>query len=136
MTAQQESEIADAVSRAVDEYLEAARQMDFEAAGEFWADTEGFVNAADGNLIASYDAWMRLIREAWDATAQFNTVEISNPQVYVLAPDAASYSMLFRLSWTLKSGETVNQHGSFMYVFKYLDGRWRVVNSAGTHLPD
>jgi ketosteroid isomerase-like protein len=65
-----------------------------------------------------------------------NSVELFNPHAYVLSEDAASYAVEFKTSITTKDGETANAHGSWMYLFRHLDGRWRVVHSAGTHVPD
>ena len=45
-----------------------------------------------------------------------------------------AYSMEFKWSLTSHEGETTNAHGSWTYVLKHLDGRWRAVHSAGTHL--
>jgi len=33
------------------------------------------------------------------------------------------------------SGNTLRMHGSWSYVFRNFDGVWKVVHSAGTHLP-
>jgi ketosteroid isomerase-like protein len=136
MTEEERFEIAQAVSAAVDEYMETIRQKDLAAAKEFWADTDGFVIARDGTMIVGYKEWVSTMEAEVAAMAEVNNIELLNPHVCVLAPDVASYSMEFRFSFTLVGGEKVNLHGSFMYVFKYLDDRWRVVNSAGTHLPD
>lgn len=134
MTDQERAEIAEAVSAAVDSYFEAAKQLDFEGASEFWANTDGFVIAGDGTLIDSYEVWMSQIEEVWAGIAEYNRVESINPHVYVLARDAAVYSMKFEITSTSTEGEIVNMHGSWTYVFKHLNGRWRVVHSAGTHL--
>jgi ketosteroid isomerase-like protein len=136
MTDQEKAEIAKAVTRAVAEYVETVKEMDLDGVREFWADTDGFVVAGDGTLIASHEEWISKVKEMWAEMAEVNSVELFNPQIYVLADDAASYALEFRTSITSKDGETAIAHGSWMYVFKYLDGRWRVVHSAGTHVPD
>jgi len=136
MTDQEKAEVAEAVSAAISEYVEAIKNMDLEAAGEFWADTEGFVIAGDGTLIASQKQWISQIEEMWEGMAEVNSVELFNPHTYVLAKDAAAHSLEFKTTITSTDGETVNAHGSWTYVFKHLDGRWRVVQSAGTHLSD
>ena len=134
MTEQEKAEVAEGVSAAVSGYVEAIKQLDYEAAGEFWANVEDFVIAGDGALTAGYDAWMSQVKGTIDATAQVNSIEVFNPHIYVLARDAAAYSMEFAWSMTSTEGDPSNAHGSWTYVFKHLDGRWRVVHSAGTHL--
>ena len=136
MTDQEKAEVVARVSAAVAGYGEAIKKMDLEAAGEFWADDPGFVIAGDGALVASYDEWMSQIKELWDGTAEVNSVELFNPHVYVLAEDAAAYSTEYKWSITSNEGETTNARGSWTYVFKHLNGLWRVVHSAGAHLFD
>jgi len=136
MTEEEKAEVAEGVSAAVDGYVEAIKQLDFEAAGEFWANDEDFVIAGDGTLTVGYDAWMSQVKGSFDGTSEVNSIEVFNPHIYVLARDAAAYSMEFRWSMTLTEGALNNSHGSWTYVFKHLDGRWRVVHSAGTHVSE
>ena len=136
MTDQEKTEVVTGVSAAISEYVEAVKNMDLEAAGEFWADDPEFVIAGDGTLVASYDEWMSQIKGLWDGTAKVNSFEFFNPHVYVLANDAAAYSTEYKWSITSHAGETTNARGSWTYVFKHLNGRWRVVHSAGAHLFD
>lgn len=67
-------------------------------------------------------------------TDEVNYIEQNEPFVYILARDAASYTMEYRWSLTMKSGDTLNAKGSWMYVFKKFDDTWRVVHSAGAHI--
>jgi ketosteroid isomerase-like protein len=136
MNDQQKADVVAGVSAAVAEYGETIKKMDFDAAGEFWADDPGFVIAGDGALVASYHQWMSQIKDMWDGTSEVNYVELFNPHVYVLSEDAAAYSTEYRWSITSHEGETTNARGSWTYVFKHLNGRWRVVHSAGAHLFD
>ncbi len=136
MTDQEKNKVVAGVSAAVVGYGEAIKKMDLEAAGEFWADDPEFVIAGDGTLVASYDEWMSQIKELWGGTANVNSFEFFNPHVYVLADDAAAYSTEYKWSITSHAGETTNARGSWTYVFKRLNDRWRVVHSGGAHLFD
>ena len=101
---------------------------------DFWANTEGFVFAADGALVTGYDNYSVQITDMIPNTNKVNYIEKTNPHVYVLAKDAASYAMEYRWSFTMKSGDTLAAKGSWMYVFKKFDDTWRVVHSAGAHI--
>lgn len=134
MTDQERAAVAEAVEQRVSGYVEAIERQDLEYLLGFWADTEGFVLAGDGSLTIGYDTWATQIREIVAGTASVLHAEYKNPHIYVLARDAASYSMEFDWSMATTAGDTVSATGAWTYVFKRLDGEWKVVQSAGTHL--
>ena len=92
--------------------------------------------AGDGTLVTSHEAFMEKAKEDFASWAGMNSVEIFNPHAYVLSEDAVSYAIEFKTSITMVGGEIANAHGSWMYLFRHIDGRWRVVHSGGTHVPD
>jgi len=122
------------VQRRMDGYFEALERRDLDWILTFWADVDGFVFAAEGSLIAGYDAFAEQLRSAMEATASVNSIEKSNEHIYVSAKDAASYSLEFAGSMTAVSGDTVRSRGSWTYVFKRIDGEWRIVHCAGAHV--
>jgi ketosteroid isomerase-like protein len=134
MTEQEKAAIAEAVAHRVGGYVDAINALDLDGMLEFWADTDGFVYAGDGSLTVGYDAYAGQLREAIGSTAQVNSIEIREPHIYVLSPDAAAYSMEFEWSMTSVAGDTTSSRGAWTYIFKRLDGEWKVVHSAGTHL--
>ena len=75
-------------------------------------------------------------RSAEEIYSEFTHIEFRNPQVYVLALDAASYSTEFEWSTTSVDGVITNASGSWTYVFKRFPEGWRVVHSGGTHIYD
>ena len=134
MSEQERAAVAEAVAQRVEGYVDAIRTLDLDRMLQFWADTDGFVYAGDGSLTVGYDVHAAQLREVIGSTAQVNSMEISDPHIYVLGPDAAAYSMEFEWSMTSVSGDTTRARGAWTYVFKRLDGEWKVVHSAGTHL--
>jgi len=136
MNEQEKAAVAEAVGQRVEWYVNAIRTLDLDRMLQFWADTDGFVFAGDGSLTIGYDAYAAQLRDAIGSTVQVNSIEIRNPQVYVLSRDAAAYSMAFEWSMTSVAGDTMRARGAWTYVFKRLDGEWKVVHSAGTHLYD
>jgi hypothetical protein len=134
MTEAEIAQIEAEVGAAVSAFIQAVLQLDADEAMEFWADTERFALAGDGVLVSDFDEWAPGYRENYDNFVEALYFEPSDPQILVLSPDAASYSMAFEWSLINTEGDTINSHGSWLYVMKYIDGRWRTVQSAGTHL--
>jgi len=134
MTADEKAAVAEAVEARVTGYIDAISRRDLDAMLDFWADTDGFVMAGDGQLTVGYAAWAEALRANATDRVTVNSIAKSNEHVYVLAPDAAAYSMAFEWSMTQAAGDTLRSRGAWTYVFKRLDGAWRVVHSGGTHV--
>ena len=130
----EEARIAQEVDAAVRGYIDALRSLDEGRMLAFWADVEGFAMAGDGKLLVGYEPWADHIRERVKSTAAVNHIKISDPQIYVLAANAASYSMQFEWTMTSNDGQVTNASGSWTYVLKRFPEGWRVVHSAGTHI--
>ena len=121
--------IADAVQQRMDGYCKG----DLDYLNGFWADTPGFVIAADGGILEGF-SHIRDANRAWFAAEpQTMYCSMSNTHVYVLGPEAASLATGFEWGIVTAVGDTVESYGSWMYVFAFVDGQWRVVHSAGTH---
>ena len=134
LSTEEKARIAEEVDATVREYFSAIQSLDADRMLAFWADVEGFAMASDGALIMGYEPWAAQIRTFVETTSEVTHIELRNPQVYVLARDAASYSMEFEWSMTSAEGVTTNASGSWTYVFKRFPEAWRVVHSAGTHI--
>jgi ketosteroid isomerase-like protein len=135
LTQAERAVIASAVEARVNGYVDAARRRDVSWFLDFWADTDDFVLAGDGNLVG-YAAWADQLRKAVADTREILDFEFFNRHTYVLARDAAVHTTQFRWALVQANGDTLRMHGSWSYVFKDFDGVWRVVHSAGTHLSD
>ena len=134
LTEQEKAIITEEVKARVVDYIDAFKKLDIERMLDFWANTEGFVFAGDGSLVVGFDKYSIQIKDLIPNTDKVNYIEQNEPHVYILARDAASYTMEYRWSLTMKSGDTLNAKGSWMYVFKKFDDTWRVVHSAGAHI--
>lgn len=134
LTPEEEARIAAEVDATVRAYADAVRSLDVDGMLAFWADVDGFAMAGDGTLLVGYEPWADHIRQFVESTAEARHFELRNPQVYVLAQDAVSYSCEFEWRTTSKEGETTNASGSWIYVFKRFPEGWQVVHSAGTHI--
>ena len=134
MTEAEIAQVEAEVEAAVAGLYEAIRQLDAAEAMEFWANARGFAVAADGLLTVGYDTWAPMFRGNFEGTSEVQDIQFNNPQIVVLGPDAASLSSEFEWTMVTVEGDTISAHGSWTYVMKFLDGRWRAVQSAGTHL--
>lgn len=130
-----EGSIRDAVSARVDGYRQAILNGDLDYMRDFWANDPDFTMAGDGTLSVGYERWIQSVEELTANTDSVLYVEIvGEPRITVLGPDAASYAMAYRWSFALTDGSTLSAEGSWMYVFKRIEGVWQVVHSAGSHI--
>lgn len=127
--------IAADVEARIDEYPDALKQRDVEWFRGFWGDFDGFVAAGDGELIADPEVWAEQVRQGVEGVEEVLDFEFFDRHTYVLARDAAVHSTRFRWAIVTTTGDTVRSHGSWTYAMKNLDGLWRVVHTAGTHVP-
>lgn len=134
MRESEKTAVIEAVEARVAEYIEAYNRLDVDQMFDFWADTDGFAYAGDGALSTDFTDWAGRSRENTAKVVEVNWMEINNPVVCVLSREAAVYAMEYAYSMTMKTGETINVRGSWLYVFKKFDDAWRVVQSAGTHI--
>lgn len=133
LTEQEIAIITEEVKARIVDYFDALKKLDYERMLDFCANTEGFVVAWNGTLVEGYDKQSIKFKDLIQNTNKVNYFELRNdPHVYVLARDAASYAMEYRMSITMKSGDTLNDEGSGIYVFKKFDDIWQVVHTAGT----
>lgn len=136
LSAEDEAAVVAGVERTIESYFDAIRELDVDRGLQRWANVEGFVLAADGELIDNYDAFVRDLRTAVDAVDRILEMEIWNPHTRVLGPDAASTVIEYRWAMIATTGDTVRSHGSWMYVVERFEDGWKIVHSAGTHLYD
>jgi ketosteroid isomerase-like protein len=129
------AEVRAAVQERMDGYLDAVRRQDLDWMLGFWADTDEFVFAGDGSLIAGYDGFGTQLRAASAATAAVLDLSASNEHLFVLARDVAALSLEFEGTMVTVAGDTVRSRGAWTYVFKQFGDGWKVVHSAGTHVP-
>lgn len=127
-------QIYDEISRTLDDYKQAVTQKELNAVKAFWSDAEGFVFAGDGTILGSSEEWYEKLDWYHNDTEKWNHWEYRNLHVEALARDAASATVEFENSRTTTAGETVRVKGAWTYVFKKYDGKWRVIQTNGTHI--
>ena len=133
LTDAERATIREAIDARLNDYAGAARRLDLGWFRGFWANSEAFVIAADGNLM-DYRTWDEQLEKDLATIREMPEFEFFDGHTYVLARDAAVHTTRFRWSLVGTTGDTIRMQGSWSYVFKNLDGTWKVVHSAGTHL--
>jgi ketosteroid isomerase-like protein len=135
-SAEEQAAVEAEVEQTIDAYNEAVRRMDLDGMFALWAQEEGAALAADGKLIAGFDAYADYVRQMLGDVTEIVELEDWNPHTYVLGPDAASHAVEWRWALAGAAGDTVRSQGSWLYVLKRFDDGWKIVHSAGTHLYD
>lgn len=129
-----EEAVRSAVEQRVSGYAQAMRDGDVEYMLGFYANEENFVFADNGVLAVGYEAHAERLRATVESGRTVASLEISNPQIFVLSPNAASIT--FEFAWTMSDpeGNLDKAKGAWTYVFKEIEGTWQVVHSTGVHV--
>lgn len=126
--------IVQEISRTLDDYQDAVTHKELSAVKAFWSDADVFVFAGDGTILGGSKEWNDKLDWYHNDTAKWNHWEYRNLHIEPLAIDAASATVEFENSRTTTAGETVKVKGAWTYVFKKHDGKWRVIQTNGTHI--
>ncbi len=131
MTEAEKEEVAEAIRTRVDGYCEAALRKDFEWLAGFWANVDGFTYIEENVLFTDYQN-IYDGTEGWlEGVSQPLYCEMTDTRVYVLGPNAASATTHFEWGIETVAGDTVENFGSWTYVFDRIEGEFRVVHSSG-----
>ena len=118
--------------------------LNFEQVEEDWvsqnieirADVEGYVEGLNGKIVATSRT---TIQEGIKSFAKEGNVlidrQISDIHVYPLTTNAASCTFLFTDKILTPKKDTIATGGNFTFVFKKIDGKWKVVQEGGTNMP-
>jgi ketosteroid isomerase-like protein len=134
MTQAEAERIREAVTRCLNDYVEASLSLDAEKCLDCFARTEEPVMTPDGKLLVGWDAHVEYFREGLKPLRTADYFRFKNLHVYPLAPDAAVCSAEFEWSFGLDSGDHLRSEGAWTYVFKRIGETWRIVHSGGTHV--
>jgi hypothetical protein len=131
MTEEEREEVAEAIRARVDGYCDAALRKDLEWLAGFWANVDGFTLIEQDVLLTDY-------QQIYDGTADWLEMvsqplycEMTDARVYVLGPDAASATTNYEWGIETVVGDTLENFGSWTYVFDRIEGEFRVVQSSG-----
>ena len=134
LSEQEISKIKSEINNRVDSYFEAVKVLNLEEMFEFWSDSEDFIFAGDGRILGGYKEWTNEMNQFAEITDHFLYWNNKNIKIEALSRNAASYTMEFDNERIGVSGDTLNTKGSWTYVFKKNEGKWRVIQTNGTHI--
>lgn len=117
--------VADAVRAAMHTFEAAERAVDAEALIGHLAPVPEFHMYNDGQRLG-YDALTGAVRNAF-LTLRSIEGGFSDLTILVLAPDAALATASFSEALTMRDGQTIRQQGAASWLWRRLDGAWRIV---------
>jgi ketosteroid isomerase-like protein len=126
--------VAAAVGAAMRSFEAAERALDAERLVAHFAPVPGFRVFSDGEA-ADYASMTAGIRAGF---AALRAIEggFHDLEVIVLAPDAALATAGFREAVTDSSGVVTRQYGAASWLWRRLEGGWRIVYGHADHRPD
>ena len=130
LTATDRARIEAEVRQTVADYIALVLAGDYETAYEFWGDFDDFIHAGDGRVFGDRDSWIAWMRN--HQPDEFQSWKNRDIHIAVLASNAAAYTMNFE-TVVVTNGEEARTTGSWTYVMRKTDARWRVVHSNGMH---
>jgi ketosteroid isomerase-like protein len=127
-------QIVQSVERALRAFETAERALDADGLIRHFANVPEFHIYNDGQRL-SYEVMTTGVRAAFPA---LRSIEggFSDVQIMVLAPDAALLTATFQEVVTDGSGGATRQHGAASWLWRALDGEWRIVYGHIDHYPD
>lgn len=131
MTEEEKGEVGEAIEARVNGYCDAVLRKDLEWLAGFWANVDGFTLIEQDVLLTDYqniydgtEGWLEMV-------SQPLYCEMTDTRVYVLGPDAASATTNYEWGIETVAGDTLENFGSWTYVFDRIEGEFRVVQSSG-----
>ena len=130
----QRSAIVAEVEGRIRSFESAQRARDAEGLLAHFASSAGFHLYNDGHRVG-YEAMAAGVRLAFPS---LRSIEggFEGLGVLVLAPDAALATAAFREAVTDASGETHRLRGAASWLWRRIDGEWRIVYGHVDHYPD
>ncbi len=131
--------VVNEIQQVLHEYREIALRQDLEPAEAvrsfltFYS--KDLVLAGDGKIAGGYDDWGRQLRRFIDARQKMLSWEWHDVRISVLSKTAATATFEFEHSELRKAGDTLSVKGVWTYVFRSENGKWKIIQSNGTHLP-
>ncbi len=132
MTAADRAAIAEEVGAALDAFADAERARDLDAMLSFL--DPSFYMYGDGVRV-DYDTVVAGMRATIPTLQRFETTW-SDIEVNVVAPDYAFVTMIFRDAIPDDAGVTTRARGPNTFVWRRVEGQWRIIYVDADHYPD
>lgn len=139
LTSDDQARVVNEIQQVLREYRDIALRQDLEPAQAVQAFLAFYSNdlvlAGDGKIAGGYDDWGRQLKGFIEARQKMLSWEWHDVRIAVLSKTAASATFEFEHSEQRKAGDTLSVKGAWTYVFKSENGKWRIVQCNGTHVP-
>ena len=122
------------VTKKLDQYPASLARHDTLWFKNLYSNEKDFLMAADGELSTDYnESVTNYYKHFLDNMKKLLFFQWNNGQGYVISKDLISYSTNFQWELLEKNGDTLRAKGSWLYLFKNINGEWKVLQSAGTN---
>jgi len=101
----------------------------------FYANSEDFTAAMQGQVIRSYATWAEGVRAAFSEFGSIESCAFTDEVKQVLAPDIAVFTADLGCTGTTRSGEPLVLDHTVTSVMQKQDGEWKCVNFSETYPP-
>ncbi len=91
--------------------------------------------ASDGSIFVGWDVAADLMRNAMTGIEEWIAIDLFEPQIYVLGPEAATISVRFEERYVTAGGDSTIVRGNWTVVWKRFEDRWKAVQIGAAHAP-
>jgi ketosteroid isomerase-like protein len=130
----QRRQIAQTVEQALRSFEAAERALDADGLIRHFAAIPDFYLYNDGQRL-SYEAMTTGVRSAFPTLRSLEG-GFDDIQIIVLASDAALSTARFQETVTDRTGSSTRQHGVASWLWRQIEGEWRIVYGHVDHYPD
>jgi ketosteroid isomerase-like protein len=130
-----EAQLADTVYHHLRRHLDLMMAGEVEEALGYFVNSPDLVYASDGSMVIGWDAVADLMRNAMEGIGEWIAIDLYEPQVYVLGPDAATISVRFEERFVAVTGDSTTVRGNWTVVWKRFSDGWKAVQIGAAHIP-
>ena len=127
LTHEQKAAVADSVKLVLDGYSQAVKSLDADRVIDYYLDTPGFVLASNDEYYPSRDSLHRMLQSHLKMLRSIDSLAWIDPQVIVLAKDAATITTVFYEKLTFSACTSVDLRGHFTFVLQNSSRGWKFV---------
>lgn len=120
------------IEEILDEYERAYNRHDLDWFHKFWSNEKEFAHVGDGRVLTNYDTAVTQTYKNGFLVYKKISNKRSNEHAYILSRNAVSYAVTIDCAALNENGVTTRSRNSLLYVFKKAEGKWRVVQAAGS----
>ena len=129
------AQLANTVYNHLRTHLDLMMAGEVEEALGYFVNSPELVYASDGSIVIGWDAVADLMRNAMEGIGEWIAIDLHEPRVYVLGPDAATISVRFEERFVAVTGDSLTVRGNWTVVWKRFADGWNAVQIGAAHIP-